>query len=87
MSEPFELGGEAPGGSGGVAAAVVVAAGVVVDLAGLEHVPGSGEHRMSDRGISCVRSCSHEAQPECHPVPPKRENPRAYRVAITDGNT
>ncbi|MGB0095549.1 MAG: hypothetical protein WBP81_23795 [Solirubrobacteraceae bacterium] len=40
MSEAFELGDEAFDLSVGVAAGEVVAAEIVVSLAGLEHVPG-----------------------------------------------
>src|SRR4051794_36750466 len=49
VTEAFELGDEAFGGAGGVAAAVVVAAEVGVELAGGEHVPGGDEHRVLDR--------------------------------------
>jgi hypothetical protein len=48
VSERFELADETPGGSLGVAALVVVAAEVVVELAGREHVPAGGEDRMTD---------------------------------------
>ena len=49
MPEAFELGDEASGGAGGVAAGVVVAAGVEVGFAGLQDVPDGDEQRVSDR--------------------------------------
>jgi len=49
VSESFELGDEAAGGAFGVAAAVVVAAEVAVELAGCEHVPAGAEDRVLDR--------------------------------------
>jgi len=48
MAEAFELGDEALGGACGVAAGEVVAAEVVVELAGLEHLPAGGEDRVGD---------------------------------------
>src|SRR2546427_12844730 len=48
VSESFELGDEASGGSFGVAAAEVVAAGFAVELAGLQHVPARAEDRVFD---------------------------------------
>src|SRR5581483_3125065 len=48
VSECFELGDESLGGSFGVAFAEVVAAEVVVGLAGAEHVPVGDEHRVLD---------------------------------------
>ncbi len=49
VAEAFELGDEASGGAGGVAAGVVVAAGIGVGLAGLQHVPDGDEQRVGDR--------------------------------------
>ena len=48
VSECFELGDEASGLAFGVAFAEVVAAEVVVGLAGGEHVPVGDEHRVLD---------------------------------------
>src|SRR3954464_7445287 len=58
VAEAFELGDEASGLSFGVAARVEVGAGVAVGLAGLEHVPGGGEHRVGDRGGGLVVSAA-----------------------------
>lgn len=49
MAEALELRDEAFGLAFGVAAGVVVAAEVVVDLAGGEHVPAGADHRVLDR--------------------------------------
>jgi hypothetical protein len=46
VAEAFELGDEALGGLFGVAAGEVVAAEVVVDLAGGEHVPDGDDDRV-----------------------------------------
>src|SRR3954466_2146272 len=48
VSAGFELGDEAFGGAFGVAALEVVAAEVVVGLAGGEHVPVGDQHRVFD---------------------------------------
>ena len=48
VSERFELFDEASGLEFGVESGEVVAAGVVVGLAGLEHVPGGGEDGVAD---------------------------------------
>src|SRR5437763_10072242 len=48
VSEAFELGDEPAGGAFGVAAAEVVAAEVVVQLTGREHVPAGTEDRVFD---------------------------------------
>src|SRR5712691_11597685 len=48
VSESFELGDEAAGGSFGVAAAEVVAAAFLVELAACEHVPAGAEDRVFD---------------------------------------
>src|SRR3954464_10102088 len=48
VSEGLELGDEAFGGAFGVAALEVVAAEVVVGLAGSEHVPVGDEHGVFD---------------------------------------
>src|SRR6266508_1906517 len=48
VSEAFELGDEASGGSFGVAAAEVVAAGFAVELSRLQHVPAGAEDRVFD---------------------------------------
>src|SRR4051794_10608468 len=53
VAEALELGDEAFGRAGGVAAAVVVGTEVVVELAGGEHVPGCDEHRVFD-GADCL---------------------------------
>jgi hypothetical protein len=50
VSERFELSDQAPGGPVWVLAAEVVAAGVVVELAVGEHVPGGCEDRVPDGG-------------------------------------
>lgn len=52
LAEAFELGDEAFDLAGGVAALVVVAAEVAVDLAGAEHVPVGDEHGVHD-GADC----------------------------------
>ena len=54
VSESFELGDEAAGGAFGVAAGEVIAAEVVVELAGLEHVPAGGEDRVGDGDAGAV---------------------------------
>src|SRR5579859_2525213 len=48
LSEAFELGDEPADLALGVTAGVVVAAEVVVDLAGLEHVPAGADDRVLD---------------------------------------
>ena len=48
VPEPFELGDEASGLAFGVAALVVVAAEVGVELAGCEHVPAGADDRVFD---------------------------------------
>src|SRR3954471_23892420 len=48
VSEGFELGDEALGVAFGVAALEVVAAEVMVGLAGAEHVPVGDQHRVFD---------------------------------------
>ena len=48
VPERFEFRDEAFGRAGGVAALEVVAAEVVVELAGGEHVPVGGQHRVFD---------------------------------------
>jgi hypothetical protein len=48
VAEGLELGDEALGGAFGVAALEVVAAEVVVGLAGGEHVPVGDQHRVFD---------------------------------------
>src|SRR5450755_2871261 len=53
VSESFELGDEPSGLAFGVAAGEVLAAEVVVELAGGEHVPDSAEHRVFD-GAECA---------------------------------
>lgn len=57
LAESFELGDEAFDLAVGVAAAEVVAAGIVVQPAGLEHLPARGEHRVLDgaeRALVCA---------------------------------
>src|SRR5437879_12801854 len=49
VSEAFELSDEAACGAFGVAAGEVVAAEIVVELAGLEHVPAGAQDRVFDR--------------------------------------
>ena len=48
VSERFELGDESFGDAFGVSFAVVVAAEVVVELAGAEHVPAGDQDRVLD---------------------------------------
>lgn len=48
MTESFELGDEASGGAGRVAAGVVVAAGIEICLPGLEPVPDGDEQRVGN---------------------------------------
>src|SRR3989337_3022409 len=48
VSETFELGDEAPGGALGVAAGVVVAAGLAVELTGGEHMPAGVDDGVFD---------------------------------------
>ena len=54
MAERFELADEAPGDAVGVLAGEVVVAGIVVELAGLEHVPDRGQDGEPDRGDGLV---------------------------------
>ena len=62
VSEAFELGDQAAGGAFGVAAAEVVAAGVAVELAGLQHVPAACEDRVFD-GADRAAVAAAGAQP------------------------
>ena len=50
VSERFELSDETFGRLVGVSLGEIVAAEIAVQLAGLQHVPGGGEDRVSDGG-------------------------------------
>ena len=58
VAECFELSDEAFGEAVGVLSGEVVVAGVVVELAGLEHVPDGGQDRVPDRGDGLVVAAS-----------------------------
>ena len=58
MSERFELADETAGGFLGVAALVVVAAEVVAEFAGGEHVPAGADDRVFDGAEGFLVSAS-----------------------------
>src|SRR4051795_3989442 len=59
VPETLELRDEAFGRADGVAAHVIVPAGVAVGLAGAEHVPRGDEDRVRDRRCSAVRAAAY----------------------------